>query len=58
MSGDNPNYYIIEIDQNTWRLEETCCHLNFSERPSAFADVKNSQRINNNNNILLKYKEK
>ena len=22
--------------------EETCCHLNFSERPSAGADVKNS----------------
>ena len=24
------------------RVLETCCHSNFSERPSAYADVKNS----------------
>ena len=47
-------YYIIEILRGileTWRgslsLEETCC-----ERPSADADVKNSQGVNNNNNNL------
>ena len=31
-------------------LEETCCHSNSSERPSANADVKNSKGVNNNNN--------
>ena len=25
--------------------EATCCHLNFSERPSANADVKNSKGV-------------
>ena len=49
-SGDYLNYYIIENCQNTekksWRLYETCCHSNFSERPSANADVKNSQKVN------------
>ena len=30
-------------------LEETCCHSNSSERPSADADVKNSNGDNNNN---------
>ena len=35
----------------SWRCEETCCHSNFSKRPSAKADVKNYHgvRINNNN---------
>ncbi len=32
------------------RVLETCCHSNFSEKPSANADVKNSKRVNNNNN--------
>ena len=32
------------------RLEEIYRHSNFSERPSATADVKNSQGVNNNNN--------
>ena len=27
------------------RVLETCCHSNSSERPSANADVKNSQRV-------------
>ena len=31
-------------------LEETCCHSNFSERPSADADVKNSQGVNDDSN--------
>ena len=29
----------------TWRLEETCCCSNFSEKPSADADLKYSQRV-------------
>ena len=33
------------------RVLETCCHSNSSERPSAKTDVKNSQGVNNNNNI-------
>ena len=50
-----PNNSIIEDGQNTEkspekRLEETCCRSNFSERPSANADVKNSKGVNNNNN--------
>ena len=31
-------------------LEETCCHSNSSEKPSANTDVKNSKGVNNNNN--------
>ena len=48
MSGGHPNYYIIENSQN---IEETCCHSNSNERSSANADMKNSQGVNNNNNI-------
>ena len=39
-----------EYWEDSWRLEETCCHSGSSERPSANADVKNSQGVNNNNN--------
>ena len=28
--------------RTAWRLEETCCHSNPSEKPSTNADVKNS----------------
>ena len=35
MSGDHPNYCIIEIGQESWRLEETCCHSKSNEKPSA-----------------------
>ena len=31
-----------EYWEESWRLEETCCHSDSSERPSAYADVKNS----------------
>ena len=31
-------------------IEETCCHSNSSEKPSANTDVKNSKGVNNNNN--------
>ena len=30
------------ILRRVWRLEETCCHANSSEKPLANADVKNS----------------
>ena len=49
--GDYPNDCVIEIGQSTeesWRLVETCCHSNSSERPSANADVKKLSRSNNN----------
>ena len=36
------------------RLEEICCRSNSSEKPSVKIDVKNSQRVNNNNNNDLK----
>ena len=39
---ERPEYW-----EESWRLGETCCHSNSSERLSANADVKNSQRINN-----------
>ena len=31
-----------EYKEKSWRLEETCCHSDFSEKPSAIADVKSS----------------
>ena len=34
----------------SWRLEETCCHSNSSEKTSANTDVKNYKGINNDNN--------
>ena len=38
------NYTIIKIEywEESWRLEETCCHSDSSEKPSASAGVKNS----------------
>ena len=55
--GDRPKYSIIEKGQNTekksWRLMETCCHSNSSEKPSAKTDVKNFQEVNNNNPIFI-----
>ena len=35
---ERPEYW----GEESWRLQETCCHSNSSERPSANADVKNS----------------
>ena len=32
-------------EKSLWRLEETCCNSNFSERPSADIDVKNSKGV-------------
>ena len=31
--------------EESWRLEETCCHSDSSEKPSANADVKNSNNL-------------
>ena len=42
---DRPEYW-----EESWRLEETCCHSNSSEKSSANTGVKTSQRRNNNNN--------
>ena len=30
--------------EESWRLEETCCHLNSCEKPSANAGVKKSRK--------------
>ena len=40
---ERPEYW-----EESWRLEETCCHSNSSEKSSANTDVKNSKRVNNN----------
>ena len=39
---ERPEYW-----EESWRLEETCCYSNSSERPSANADVKNSNSFIN-----------
>ena len=45
----------LELVQESWRPEETCCHSDYSEIPPANASVKNSNNnlgllvINNNN---------
>ena len=38
---ERPEYW-----EESWRLEETCCHSVFSERLSAKTDMKNSQWVN------------
>ena len=46
ISGENPNYSIDEIGQNTEKSpKETCYHSNSRERLSANVDVKKSQGI-------------
>ena len=55
----NNSWYRPEYWEESWRLEETWCHSNSSERPSTNAGMKNSRRVNsssnnvnnNNNNI-------
>ena len=54
ISGDHPNYSIIEIGQDTEkspvdvrRLEETCSYLNSSQKPLANAGEKNYKKSNN-----------
>ena len=39
----------ITLFKSAWiprRIQETCCHSDFNERPSANTDVKNSQGVN------------
>ena len=59
LANDHPNDSIIENGQNyweeSWRLEETCCHSNSNEKPSANADVKNSKLIIIIMIIIIKY---
>ena len=42
---ERPEYW-----EESWRLEETCCLSNSSERTSAHTDVKYSHNNNDNNN--------
>ena len=44
-NNNNNNYY-----EESWRLEETFCHLYSREKPLANAGVKNTQNNNNNSN--------
>ena len=37
---EHPEYW-----EESWRLEQTCCHWKSSERPSALADGKNSKKV-------------
>ena len=46
--GDCPNYSIVEIGEESWRLEVTCCYSNSSGKPSANADVKNLKKKKKN----------
>ena len=34
----------VSILRRVQETEKTCCHSNYSERPSAYADVKNSNK--------------
>ena len=48
MSGDHPklqHFWDRPVYwEESWRLEETCCHSNYCEKPSANAGVKNAQK--------------
>ena len=48
-SGENPNSSFtkigLNIEERPWRLEEAHGHSNSSEKPSANAGMKNSQRL-------------
>ena len=41
---------MARILRQVLETEETCCHSNSREKPSANTDVKNSKGVNNNNN--------
>ena len=49
--GNHLNYSINknqpEYWEESWRLKENCYHSNSHEKPLARADVKNSQKSNN-----------
>ena len=42
-----------EYLEESFRLPETCYHLNSGERPSANTDMKNSRGVNNNANLKV-----
>ena len=39
----------LQCGEESWKLEQSCCHTNSREIPSFNADVKNSREVNNNN---------
>ena len=48
---DRPGYW-----EESWELEDTCCRLNSGEKLSSNAGMKNSKKLNsndNNNDVLL-----
>ena len=51
-----PNYSIVKIlelcREESWRPEESCCHSDSCEKPSAYSGVKNSQKKKNDNTRL------
>ena len=46
-------YYweLLEYLQESWKLEETCCHSTSREKPSAYVGEKNTQKWTNNNKV-------
>ena len=48
--GDHPNYIIVENGQNTEKSPRDLKRLAVTQRILANADMKNSRRVNNNNN--------
>ena len=43
---DSPDYWdLLEYWEESWRLEETCCHLDFNKKPSVKIDVKNLHKV-------------
>ena len=44
------NWNWPEYWEEFWKAEETCCHLNSSERPPTNVRLKKSKELNNNNN--------
>ena len=56
-SKDHPNNNIFldrpEYLEECGKLEENCCHSKSSEKPSAYAGAKNSQKTNNDRETIL-----
>ena len=45
ITGQVETVQTTEYGEELWRLVETCCHSNSSEKPSANTGVKNSLRV-------------
>ena len=41
---------LAEYQEESWWLEETCCHLNSAQKPSGNTNMKIYQGVNNDNN--------